>query len=551
MSVKVGIDFGTTFSTISGFVDGSFSTLLVDKSPFVPSVLAIFDGNNVVLGEQAKVIDRLSNDYVKYFDLKRWVGVSEKNFEILKKKILPKYNCSFKNNDCYICGLGTNTRELPIRSLIYWYLKILINLFEDQHKLKVIEVNISVPADYTTRQRIYMRSIVDLLGIPVRRIINEPSAAAMHQLFINPKEEDFVVYDFGGGTFDVSYIKKHGKIVSIIDTAGDLFLGGRDIDRSLASFITQKTGHSCDDLFINHLKESITPGVSKNYKFVDNSGVLRSIDINLSDLNSVAQPFIDRSLELLDSVIQRNRITKALVCMVGGSSLLDGTYNSVTNYCKSKSLRVFRSEHLRSSVAFGCAILHDFDSDKEFIYVDVNSHGLLDVGHHFIPRIIMRKPLSIPYSISFERNNETKYATAACVYEGDNLNFLENDLLVNASFFTDEVSELGSGYKLTYSYDIEGKLSVSISSLDGTRTKKLENKIDSNFDLVKLDLVQTQLSSSAIYSVIVSLSKYWGINTELNHLTVEFPYLIKDFIDKNGGLDNYVERIRNEIGDFR
>nr|AXN70108.1 HSP70h [Little cherry virus 1] len=551
MSVKVGIDFGTTFSTISGFVNGSFVSLLVDKTPFVPSVLAIFDENNVVLGEQAKVISRFSDKFVQYYDLKRWVGVSEKNFNGLKEKISPKYDCSFKNNDCYISGVGTQKRELPIRSLIYWYLKILINLFEDQHKLKVNEVNISVPADYTTRQRIYMRSIVNLLGIPVRRIINEPSAAAMHQLFINPKENDFVVFDFGGGTFDVSYIKKHGKIVSIIDTAGDLFLGGRDIDKALAAYISRKTGHSCDDLFINHLKETVTPGVSKNYKFVDNSGVLRSVDINLSDINSVAQPFIDKSLKLLDSVINRNHISKALVCMVGGTSMLDGTYNSVMKYCDSKGLKVFRSEHLRSSVAYGCAILHDFDSDKDFTYVDVNSHGLIDVGHHFVPRVIMRKPLSIPYSISFDRTNEIKYSTAACVYEGDSLNFLENDLLVNATFSTDEVSELGSGYRLTYSYDIEGKLSVSVSSIDGTKFKNLENKVDSNFELVKLDLIQTQLSSSAIYSVIVSLSKYWGINPELNHLAIEFPYLIKDFIDKNGGLEEYVDRIRNEIGDFR
>nr|CDK12969.1 HSP70-like protein [Little cherry virus 1] len=551
MSVKVGIDFGTTFSTISGFVNGSFLSLLVDKSPFIPSVLAIFDGNNIVLGEQAKVIHRLSSNYVKYFDLKRWVGVSEKNFLKLKDKISPKYDCFFKVNDCYISGLGTSKRELPIRSLIYWYLKILINLFEDQHKLKISEVNISVPADYTTRQRIYMRSIVDLLGIPVRRIINEPSAAAMHQLFINRKENDFVVYDFGGGTFDVSYIKKRGKIISIIDTAGDLFLGGRDIDRSLAKYITQKTGHSCDDLFINHLKESVTPGVSRNYKFIDDLGNLQSIDINLDDINSIAKPYIDRSLELLDSIIKRNNISKALVCMVGGTSLLAGTHNAVVKFCESRDLRVFRSEHLRSSVAYGCAILHEFDSDKEFIYIDVNSHGLLDVGHHFIPRIIMRKPLSIPYSISFERSNDTKFLTAACVYEGDSLNFIEDDLLVNASFMTDEVSDLGSGYKLTYSYDIEGKLSVSISSLDNAKVKVLKNIIDSKFELIKLDLVQTQLSSSAIYSVIVSLSKYWGISPELNHLTIEFPYLIKDFIDKNGGLDKYVERIRNEIGDFR
>nr|WMH04243.1 HSP70-like protein [Little cherry virus 1] len=551
MSVKVGIDFGTTFSTISGFVDGSFVSLLVDKSPFVPTVLAIFEGNNVVLGEQAKVIGRLSKNFVQYYDLKRWVGVSEKNFSKLKSKISPKYDCVFKNNDCFVSGLGTSKRELPIRSLIYWYLKILINLFEDQHSLRVTEVNISVPADYTTRQRIYMRSIVDLLGIPVRRIINEPSAAAMHQLFVNPKENNFVVYDFGGGTFDVSYVKKHGKIVSIIDTSGDLFLGGRDIDKALAKFIEDKTGHTCDDLFINHLKESVTPGVSKNYKFIDNSGAIQSVDISLSDINSVAQPFIDRSLELLNSVIERNAISNALVCMVGGTSLLDGTYNSVTKFCNSNNLKVFRSENLRSSVAYGCAVLHDFDSDKGFVYIDVNSHGLIDVSHHFVPRVIMRKPLSIPYSISFQRNNATKYTTAACVYEGDSLNFLENDLLVNANFSTDEVSELGSGYMLNYSYDIEGKLRVSVSSIDGKTTKNLENKVDSKFDLVKLDLVQTQLSSSTIYSVIVSLSKYWGINTELNHLSIDFPYLIKDFIDKNGGLDKYIERIRNEIGEFR
>nr|AXN70091.1 HSP70h [Little cherry virus 1] len=551
MSVKAGIDFGTTFSTISGFVNGSFVSLLVDNSPFVPSVLAIFDGNNVVLGEQAKIIGRLSKEYVQYYDLKRWVGVSDKNFDKLKSKISPKYDCVFKENDCWVSGLGTTRRELPIRSLIFWYLKVLLNLFEDQHNLKVTEVNVSVPADYTTRQRIYMRSIVDLLEIPVRRIINEPSAAAMHQIFINPKENDFVVYDFGGGTFDVSYIKKHGKIVSIIDTAGDLFLGGRDIDRSLANFITDRTGHSCDDLFVNHLKESVTPGVPRNYKFVDNSGAIQSVDVNLTDINNIAQPFVDRSLGLLNSVIERNSISNALVCMVGGTSLLDGVYNSVVNYCNNKSLRVFRSESLRSSVAYGCAILHDYDSDKEFVYIDVNSHGLIDVGHHFIPRIIMRKPLSIPYSISIRRDNATKYTTAACVYEGDSLNFLENDLLVSASFSTDEVSELGSGYMLTYKYDIEGKLSVIISSIDDKVRKTLENKVDSNFKLVKLDLVQTQLSSSTIYSVIVSLSKYWGINTELNHLAIEFPYLIKDFIDKNGGLEVYVERIRNEIGEFR
>nr|QVY19207.1 heat shock protein 70 [Agapanthus velarivirus]QVY47403.1 heat shock protein 70 [Agapanthus velarivirus] len=542
-TVDAGLDFGSTFSTISAVVNGKFVELSLNGSPYIPTEMAIFNGNQIVIGATAKLISNKSKDYAIYYDLKRWVGVTSQNFNEIHRKLNPAYNCYFSDGDCQMYGIGPSKKPYPVKTLIYYYIKTMISLFQSNYSIVVANINVSVPADYSTIQRTYQKSLLRELGVQLNQIVNEPSAAAIFACYLDPSASDIIMYDFGGGTFDVSYVKRLGKIISVVDTVGDLYLGGRDIDASLGKELTKRTGHVFSPFVLAQIKERLSVTTHTIHEFPSKAGKAIKFTFSGDELDNIARPYVRRSMQLVDKLISNNNITSTTIVMVGGSSLLNESFNQVKAYADAHSFKLIRDDNLRLSVSYGCSALFDLNEQSGFTYIDVNSHPLFDIGTNFDPSVVVRKPMPIPYTHQVRHWNTNLMNTAVCVYEGDDPWFLNDEVLVKAEYRNDEVSRLGEGYNVVYEYSVDGDITTAITSLDGKRRKKIENLLKSEFKLVKIDLIQTQLPSSTEGVVLVDLLKHHKKGGVYEALDLELPYLVNAEIEKLGG----IEKLYNEL----
>ncbi|AFJ05058.2 heat shock protein 70-like protein [Cordyline virus 3] len=543
---RAGIDFGTTFSTISAIVDDKLTPLILEDTPYIPTVLTIFDGN-LVIGNLAKTIGSVVKNYTTYYDLKRWVGVTASSFQTIKDKLKPSYFCEFKDEDCHMSGIGTVKKSFSVKTLICWYIKVLINLFEEKFKVKVTNLNVSVPADYYSIQRSYMRSIVDSLNIKVDRILNEPSAAAIHSIFASKNSDEFLIFDFGGGTFDVSYVRKKNKIIMICDTEGDLFLGGRDIDAAIGSYITTQTGTKLSPLSLAYIKENVISSDARDFNVLDENGDSVQVSFDRQKLTALADPFVKKSIYILEKIVARNNIKGAVISMVGGTSLLPSLQSAVKKFANKTGNSVYVDKDLRLSVSYGCTYLHILTEDPDFIYVDVNSHVIFKLGTYFKPEIVIRKPMPIPYVREIQMSNDFVYNTAIDLYEGESLFFLEDKLLVRDNYSTDTVSKKGEGYIQVYSYDLDGNISIYLTNKERSVVKHLRSTSSDTFKPSPLNFKQIQISAASSYIVVTSLLAYHTKDPKFSNLNLSLPSEIKEFVEKNGGFEKFIAELQHFV----
>nr|UOI87884.1 heat shock protein 70 [Sweet potato chlorotic stunt virus] len=516
-----GLDFGTTFSTVSAYVNGVIRVLKINNSEFIPTCLAVTKNSDVVVGGAAQVLDSSQLPHCYFYDLKRWVGVDKVSFEEIKKKISPLYQVELHGNDVYITGINKGySCTYTVKQLILAYIDTLVRLFSNVEKLKVLSLNVSVPADYKTKQRMFMRSVCESLGFPLKRIINEPSAAAIYSISKHPEFDYFLVYDFGGGTFDTSLIAKDGKFVTVADTLGDSFLGGRDIDRAILSFIMREN-RLTDPLSADSLasiKEEVNSTGKSSFNVLDVKGNVVFIKFTSEDLDKIVSKFTNKSLKILKALTDRNKITSGALFLVGGSSLLRKVQSDVSNFAKSLGLTPIIDKDLRSAVSYGCSMMHAQESSGSMVYIDCNSHPLMDVGLFANPRVIIRKPMSVPFSYKTTRKVSTHINTAVNVYEGSDLFVLNNDWLVSADLDTSKFVDLGQELSYIYKYNVDGILDLIVKNETTGKESLLPNSFALTEKVKKLDFNLTQLSNVDELATIVSI---------LSHFESRFSHLLK------------------------
>ncbi|QPZ55130.1 ORF2 [Jasmine virus A-1] len=512
MDAKAGLDFGTTFSTISAYVDGVMRVLTLNSSEYIPTCLSILASGDVVIGDAARVIDASTAKHCYFYDLKRWVGVDEKIFKTIHAKIQPLYVAELRGTEVYLTGISRGfSCTYTVKQLILLFVDTIVRLFSKTNALNIVSLNVSVPADYKCRQRMFMRSVCDSLSFSLRRIINEPSAAAIYNVSKYANFDSFLMYDFGGGTFDTSLIVRDGKYVTVADTEGDSFLGGRDIDNAISAYIMKKNNLtaalSSDYLAI--IKEECNTLGKTLFNAIDIEGKLHSISFSLSDLEFCARPFIDRSLKILDNLVKRRNLTSGALFLVGGSSLLKCVQDSVSRYARDHGLTCIIDKELRNAVSFGCSMQHAQEDSGSMVYIDCNSHPLTDLLVFCNPRVLIRKPMSIPYTFTTSRVVTSHYNTAVNVYEGSDLFVLNNDWLVSADVRTrDHVAE-GETLEFIYRYNVDGIVELSVRNKERGTEKVLPNSFSISERIQKLDLNLTQLSNVDEYVTLLAILSHF------------------------------------------
>ena len=237
MAKVIGIDLGTTNSCVSIFERGE-SKIIPNKEGknTTPSVVAFTDKGEVLVGDSAKR-QAVTNPEKTIYSIKRIMGLmmNEKNAQEAKKRL--PYKIIDRNGACAVEIAGKVYTPQEISA------KVLIKLKEDAEAFlgePVIDAVITVPAYFNDSQRKATKEAGTIAGLNVLRIINEPTAAALAYGLDKKESEKIVVYDLGGGTFDVTVLETGDSVVEVLATGGNAFLGGDDFDNKLIDFLTSE-----------------------------------------------------------------------------------------------------------------------------------------------------------------------------------------------------------------------------------------------------------------------------------------------------------------------
>src|SRR5438105_8425288 len=258
MGKIIGIDLGTTNSVVA-IMEGREPKVIVNEegSRITPSVVAWDDKGEILVGQIAKR-QAVTNPENTIFSAKRFIG---RRFEEVNEEVrrVPYKVVRASNGDSAFDIRGKNASPQEVSAKILQKLK---KAAEDYLGDKVTEAVITVPAYFNDAQRQSTKDAGRIAGLDVKRIVNEPTAAALAYGLDKSKDHLIAVYDFGGGTFDISILEVGEKVVEVVSTNGDTHLGGDDIDQRVMDWLIaefkkdQGIDVSKDKMVIQRLREA-------------------------------------------------------------------------------------------------------------------------------------------------------------------------------------------------------------------------------------------------------------------------------------------------------
>ena len=328
MSKIIGIDLGTTNSAVAVIEGGSPKIIEnVEGNRTTPSVVAMAKNGDRIVGLLAKR-QAVTNPENTIAEIKRYMGHRFDDPEVQKDRSMASFKIEAGEDGGVKVkmldpaskdGAGKFYRPEEISAMVLQKIKADV---EAKLGEKVTEAVITVPAYFNDAQRKATKDAGQIAGLDVKRIINEPTAAALAYGFNKKKNEKIVVYDFGGGTFDVSVLEIGDDVIEVKSTDGDSHMGGGDIDRKIINWIAEEFKKESgidvtkDPLAHQRLKEaaekakhelSTTMETEINIPFItsDASGPKHLLlKMTRATLESLAKEYIDRSIEITKRALE-------------------------------------------------------------------------------------------------------------------------------------------------------------------------------------------------------------------------------------------------------
>ncbi|MBY0354460.1 MAG: Fe-S protein assembly chaperone HscA [Rickettsiales bacterium] len=368
--VAVGIDLGTTHSVIAIMQEGQ-PVAIEDAAghSIIPSVVAYQSGRAVVGGAAR---DRLlAGDAYAVSSVKRLMGRASLEVAASAPALLPLLQSHGESVPLLMMDDKART-PMEISADILRHLK---TMAEEALGRPVREAVITVPAYFDDAARLATKDAARLAGLEVLRLINEPTAAALAYGLDEAKEGVYAIFDFGGGTFDVSLLNLEKGVFQVLSTAGDTALGGDDIDDALAVALFGKTLTAAHRAEARRIKEALSNAhevaVSPSFNAVSRMMVTRS------ELAVLAQPLVERALAICAQAMEDAHKTSAELngmVLVGGSTRMPVVREAVAAF-------------------FEQSPLSDLDPDRVVAYgAAVQAHQLTRGGDHLLLDVI---PLSL------------------------------------------------------------------------------------------------------------------------------------------------------------
>ncbi len=501
MGKVIGIDLGTTNSAMAVY-EGNEAKIIANKEGknTTPSIVAFTDKGEILVGESAKR-QAVTNPEKTIYSIKRIMGLmfNEDKAKEAEKRL--PYKIVDRNGACAIEISGKVYTPQEISA------KILMKLKEDAESYlgeSVTEAVITVPAYFNDSQRKATKEAGTIAGLNVLRIINEPTSAALAYGLDKKESEKIMVYDLGGGTFDVTVLETGDNVVEVLATGGDAFLGGDDFDNRVIDFLASEfkseTGIEIknDVMALQRLKEAAENAKKElssameteiNLPFItaDATGPKHLVKkLTRAKFESLTEDLMEETISKIESVIKDAGLTKneiSEVVMVGGSTRIPKVQERVKAFIN-KDLN--KSVNPDEVVAVGASIQGGVlkGDVKDVLLLDVTplSLGIETLGGVMTKVIDRGTTIPAKKSQVFSTAEDNQPAVSIMVLQGERDLARDNKSL--GKFDLQGIAPAPRGVpQIEVTFDIDANGILTVSAQDKNTGKSQEIKISGSSGL--------------------------------------------------------------------
>ena len=507
MSKIIGIDLGTTNSAMA-VIEGGQPKIIENTEGVrtTPSVVAVSKSNERLVGLLAKR-QAVTNPQNTIYSVKRLIGRKWSDNQVAKDKALLPYEIIASDGDGVKIKLKDKTyRPEEISAMILQKLK---HDAEAQIGEKIEEAIITVPAYFDDAQRRATKDAGEIAGFKIRRIINEPTAAALAYGFNKKKNEKIVVYDLGGGTFDVSVLEVGDDVIEVKGTDGDTHLGGDDFDQKIITWIVtefkKESGIdvSKDSIALQRLKEaaekskhelSTTIETEINIPFITsgNSGPVHLLlKLSRSKLEELVGDFISESIKITKRAVEQAgfKLTEMdEIILVGGQTRMPAIVQAVKDlFGKDPNKTINPDEVVALGAAVQAGIMQGDVKDVLLLDVTPLSLGIETLGG--VMTKVIAKNTTIPASKSqiFSTAADNQPSVEIHVLQGEREMAGDNKTL--GRFILDGLPPAPRGLpQVEVSFDIDVNGILSVTAKDKATNKAQTIRIEASSGLTKEEI---------------------------------------------------------------
>lgn len=504
MAKILGIDLGTTFSAMA-VVEGGEPKIIENKegARTTPSVVALAKNGEILVGVQARR-QQITNPKETISVAKRLIGRRFSDPEVQRDKALLSYEIREDKDGGVEVKMGEKWYKPSEISAM-----VLRKLKEDaEAKLgeKITEAIITVPAYFDDSQRKATKVAGEIAGFDVKRVINEPTAAALAYGLQKKKDEKIVVYDFGGGTFDISVLEVSEDTIEVKATGGDTHLGGEDFDQKVVNWLIEQFKKdqgidlSQDPLALQRLKEgaekakielSSATETEVNLPFITSDAAgPKHLLFRLSrlQLEAMVKEYVDKSLQLMAQTLKEAKLSAKdidEVVLVGGQTRMPAIQEGVKQLFGKDPNRTINPDEV---VALGAAIQGGvMQGDvKDVLLLDVTplSLGIETLGS--VNTVLIAKNTTVPTSKSqvFSTAADNQTSVEVHVLQGERPLAQDNKSL--GRFVLDGIPPAPRGLpQIEVTFDIDANGILQVTAKDKASGKNQSIRIEGSTGISK------------------------------------------------------------------